>query len=354
MADSNAGPSDGIENGGSAGEDFSALVGEASDSLMSVRGENPDDIIEAALAEDEPSEEEAPESEAEADSEDESAKADEEEESEEEEEEEEEGQPEEKPAGANKRIQQLVSKRKELESKLEQQTAQFNAYAQQVQTQFQQLQQQKESQQSEITQKLMESNQLLAKQIEMLTGRRKEEEEANLSEVDHYKLQVERAAEQRAMAAVDSLRAEMKEAERKRSEEISHINTQAQIRQLSQNVTSARNAIIFEGLDPKEIDPEQGKVFDDAIMALVAARNVTPQQAAAYLRKSQEMLSQVRQKSAVKTVSKKKKAGGTKLPVGASRQAVKNTGGYPAWDLVRKAGYSSYLDWKADGAPPLG
>lgn len=356
MADSNSeGMGSGTESLGSAGDEFSGLIEDANAHIMD--GAGPDemlDLLNKEVEKEAEEEEEVLDEGETSDPEEDEAEDDAEEEGEEEEDEEEVGEEEAKPVkGANKRIQQLVTQRKELENQLAQTKSQFESYAQQAQAQFQQFQQQRDARQNEMLMEMANANKLMQKQIEMLTGRKQAEEEAGLSEVERFKRDTQKAAEEQALAHVRALEEKWEKAEAERQAQAQQAQTQYQIRQLSQDVQNARNTIYFEGFDLTKIDPEHGKVIDDTIMALVAARDVTPQQAAEYLRKTNTFMATEQQKRAVATVSKKKKrAQSTKLPSGGSKQAAKSDS-RPAWPLIRKHGYSSYVAWRADGSPHL-
>lgn len=264
------------------------------------------------------------------------------------EEEPEEDEPKPKGSRAQKRIQQLAARSKELEQQLSQVT-------QQSQLQFQSVLQQQEAKHQAQMDQMQQLIEVRSREAELMQAKQSREEDQNLSEVDRFAAKIERETMAKAESLFDSkleaLQSKMDEQEAAHAERQQKMENQRVFERVSQRTEAARNSTFFKGFNQESITPEVGQAVDDTIMALAAARNIPIEEAASFLSQLTDIVGQKRQatKKAAKSKPKVKpaKAG---LPSSA-RQAAKGGEKAPSLQEIKEMGFNNHLRWAEAGSP---
>lgn len=274
-----------------------------------------------------------------------------EEESEEEVEEEEE-EPEKKPLSrAEKRIQKAIERQNVAEKKLadmEQRSIQQTQYL---------LQQQEAKHEAQMKQ-VSEMLEVQKEQLRLLTsGRKQEEEEANLSEVDRMMLQWKRQAKDEAKQEMTSelseVKTELAAFKKAAQEEAAAQQSQARLNSFVAEAQRARKEILLKDWDVEDTQ-EFGESIDDMLIAYIASHDVPPAQAAADFRKTLEKLYSAQMKGRSKKGGEKiRKSKGLPPSAPSGRRPGKGEK-RPSWDALQQAGYADYLEWTNAGRPALG
>jgi len=258
-------------------------------------------------------------------------------------------------SGAQKRIQQLVAQKRELEEKSATERAQLAQYVQSLQQQVQQQSQARETEFATLVKQQHEQIALLTQQLQQISGKRQEEDDRNLSEVERFKKNVLREAEssveKKFTGKFEELQKQFTDLQKQRESEAKAAQERLALQRLYADVAKSRTEHFFKDYDIKSVPVEVQKVTDDMITALCAARNVPAADAAKWLHGLVEKMAEkkIAGGGAAKVA---KRPAGTGLPQGGTGTAAKN-GGRPSWDALKAAGYKNYLRWTEAGKPAL-
>jgi len=250
---------------------------------------------------------------------------------------------------AQERIRKLANQRNEAQAAMQQaqqQAQQQVLYAQQMaQQQAQQMQAQYEASQAQ-----------LQSQLDMLTSKREQEEEANLSPMEQYERKILRQANEQAQAGYKSEVAELRgilEAQKQQQQEA----TQAQQRQqryehYTGEATRLRNSVLLNGMEAEDIEA-LGSTTDEMLLAFSAAYGIEPEKAAPHFQRFLTKYSQANLKRRSKVSGKQvRKSQG--VPGSAPTGRTASTGNaMPNMQSLRAAGFNSHLDWMAAGEPSV-
>jgi DNA repair exonuclease SbcCD ATPase subunit len=250
------------------------------------------------------------------------------------------------PSRAQKRIQALAQEKNQLAQQLAQQQQYF---AQQMQNA---MKQQQEAFQAQM-QEQQKQRDILQRQLELIQTK---ELRANESPYDKFRRENEENAVKKAREALNPELEALKhslESEKKERERLIEEQKNAEMYQrFQQQTVAARQFIVTKDLPQDKVnDVAQG--FDNVLLGYIASTGLEPQVAAQQLKGFLDKYYQARLSSNSKTVGSKVKAA-QQIP-SVPNQAKQTTKDeyYPSWAELNKAGYSSYGQWRQDGAKVL-
>jgi len=256
----------------------------------------------------------------------------------------------EKGSRAQKRIQSLNQKNKELAEQMAQRDAYYQQQLAMMQQQMQQGQQ--ESERSAQQEQL----ELQRRQLEILQRQREREDESNLSPMEAYRRQILKDAEGSMKSAVSSeleeLRRELNAEKDARAQQREEVERQQRYAYYQAQTRQATNKVLLDGFSDDHRS-SLGKEADEMILAYAGAFGVEPKDAAVRFKKWMDGYVQA-------SLSGRAQKGGRKIQ--KSRQVPSSSRGgkravkgnaYPEFKSLRKAGYDSYVEWVAAGEPPI-
>lgn len=270
------------------------------------------------------------------------------------------------PRGAQKRIRDLIAQRNEAQLQAQQMQAEFNQQTRaMLQQQAAQMQQQFQHQAAQMQEQL----QIQQRQLEMLQGNRQEEAEKDLPFVERFKLQTIRearaaVAEERSQELA-ALRAEFDAYRQQQEQAAAAAESRARYEYFGRQTDRAMREVLFEGL-PDEFVAEHGAEFRDALLSIVASKNVDPIDAAKYLRRTFDLTHAARLQSPAKRQAAPQRGPDGKFqkqkpaakrgaqsvpPTPAPGRRVAKDNRRPSWDQLQAAGYHDYVEWMEDGSP---
>lgn len=250
---------------------------------------------------------------------------------------EQEAQPE--PKGrAQKRIQQLVDEKRDLQAQTQQA---LQAQQQQMYAYMEQQRQQHEAQMQQV----------MGQYQAMIAAQQAKEEDAKLDEVGRFRKGVLQEAKEQVRAELAPEFEQMKnmfaqqqaaqKAEQERALQRQRLDT------FTAKASAARERVLLADMD-HGLGDDEVSVMDDMLLSYVAATNTPPDVAAARFRGMLDKIYSARLKGGT---NKAKKA--APPPATPARQVAKTRAYRPSWEALTTAGYDNYLDWRAEGSPKL-
>jgi hypothetical protein len=257
-------------------------------------------------------------------------------------------EPEEPQGRANKRIQQLVQDNKQIRDDYQKFQAQSQ---QQMQSWAQQQAQQYQLQMGE----LQRQNEIQTRQLELLQGRRRDEEESELPYVEKFKRQLlreaEQIADQKMSVREQTLRAEIDAIKQENAQRQQVQRQQQTLAHFEGEVEHALDAVFGEDLT--FLGEENRPGLRDAVLSWIAAKEVLPMQAAQAVRKMYDLFHAGKLKSKTVAPTAQKKVPPKNVPRVSGGRRPATRGARPSWNAIQAAGYGNSIEWLADGSPDL-
>ena len=252
---------------------------------------------------------------------------------------------------AQKRIQSLANRNKQLEQHVQQQNQYFQ---QQLATMQQQMQQRPNAGNNDaIAQQL----QMQQQQLQMLSQQKQQEEYSNLSPLEQLKVDILKEANANSGSLAESqiaaLRQEMNQDKATRQKQQQEAERKARYDYYNHQTEVVTNQVLLSGFEKEDVK----KLSNDAeemVLAMAGAYGIEPKDAAARLKTYLD--SYANAKMAVRSKTKGAKVRQSRAvprpAAGGRRKAVKGMG-MPSLGQLRKAGFDSHIDWIAANEPSV-
>jgi DNA polymerase III gamma/tau subunit len=253
---------------------------------------------------------------------------------------------------AQKRIQTLSGRTKELEQQLGQQ----QQYYQQELAKMQQYMQHQMSQTGN-TNALSQQLQQQQQQLQMLQQRKQEEEYQNLTPLEQLKRDILQEAGAQSSGAVNqqvaALRKELEQEKQARANARQESERNARYAYYTQQTEQARAETLLNGFAQEDANRLSAEA-DEMILAYAGAFGIEPREAAGKLKAYMDNYHMARLKTRSNGEGKKvRKSRAVPKPAPAGRRQAKGGLSMPTLGQLRKAGFDSHVDWIAANEPPI-
>jgi len=253
---------------------------------------------------------------------------------------------------AQKRIQTLSGRTKELEQQLSQQ----QQYYQQELAKMQQYMQHQMSQAGN-TNALSQQLQQQQQQLQMLQQRKQEEEYQNLTPLEQLKRDILQEAGAQSSGAVNqqvaALRKELEQEKQARANAKQEAERNARYAYYTQQTEQARAETLLNGFAQEDANRLSAEA-DEMILAYAGAFGIEPKEAAGRLKAYMDNYHMARLKTRSNGEGKKvRKSRAVPKPAPAGRRQAKGGLSMPTLGQLRKAGFDSHVDWIAANEPPI-
>lgn len=249
---------------------------------------------------------------------------------------------------AQKRIQQLSARAKELEQTIAQRDAQYQQYIQSLQQQHHQQEQQLAQERLEIERRRLETEQ----------QRIRREEEAGLSDLEKWRRSVVNDAksevEKAAASRVEQLEKRLQDMESQRKAEIERFEAKQRTDYFQKKAEEEGTRTVLSGLLPED----RNKLVQDTgnlVMVWAAANGVDPSVAAPAFNQFLDRLVAAKIKSTGSSAKKSVKVNPPSALVGGKATPAERaaSSSIPSMEDILAAGYSSFFHWVEQGEKPI-
>tara|TARA_R110002110_G_scaffold12651_2_gene59862 strand:- start:701 stop:1717 length:1017 start_codon:yes stop_codon:yes gene_type:complete len=256
---------------------------------------------------------------------------------------------------AQKRIQTLSGRTKELEQQLGQQQQYYQQEMARMQHNMQQ-----QAAQAGNTNALSQQLQQQQQQLQMLQQRKSEEEYQNLTPLDQLKRDIlKEAGTQNSQAVnqqISALQSELNKEKQERAQAKQSSEREARYAYYTKQTEQARQETLFDGFQTEDSGRLAGEA-DEMILAYAGAFGIEPKEAAGKLRAYMDNyhLAKLKARSSGKETAGKRirKGRAVAKPATAGRRQAAGGMAMPTLGQLRKAGYDSHVDWIAANEPPI-
>ena len=260
--------------------------------------------------------------------------------------------PEEPTPRAQKRIQTLSGRTKELEEQLGQQ----QQYYQQELAKMQQYVQHQMSQAGNAN-ALSQQLQMQQQQLQSLQQRKQAEEYKELTPLEQLKRDILQEAGAQSSGAVNeqvaSLRKELDQEKQARATAKQETERNARYAYYTQQTEQARAETLLNGFAQEDASRLSAEA-DEMILAYAGAFGIEPKEAAGKLKAYMDNYHMARLKTRSNGEGKKvRKSRAVPKPAPAGRRQAKGGLSMPSLAQLRKAGFDSHVDWIATNEPPV-
>ena len=248
---------------------------------------------------------------------------------------------------AQRRIQQLAARAKELEQTIAQRDVQYQQY-------IYGLQQQQQSQEQKLSQERLE---IERQRLEAEQQRIKREEEAGLSDLEKWRRSVVNDAksevEQAAAARVQTLEHRLQELENQRQAEIQRWEAKQRTDFFQHKAEEEGTKAVLSGLLPED----RNKLTQDTgnlVMVWAAANGVDPSVAAPAFNQFLDRLVTAKIKATATQAKKAVKTNPPSMMQGKNMTPMeKQASAIPSLEDIKAAGYESFFHWVEQGEKPI-
>ena len=249
---------------------------------------------------------------------------------------------------ADKRIQNLVKERKQLEQQLHQRDQYYQQH-------LARMQQEIAAQKAGDSKAMQEQLELQRKQLEYLQMQRETESRDELTPMEEYRLNIIKEASEKAgnkfSPEVEALRQELEGLKSAREEEAAKVERQQRYNYYNQQTKAARDGLLLKGFAPDRAK-QLAEPMDEMLLAFCGAFGIEPNKAAPQFKKYLDLYVQG-------SLENRARGGGQKIRKGravpksapSGKRSAKRGSKFPKPDALRKAGFDSALDWVAAGEP---
>ena len=252
---------------------------------------------------------------------------------------------------AQKRIQSLANRNKQLEEHVQQQNYYFQ---QQLANMQQQMQQQSRSGNNDALSRQMEMQQ---QQLQMLSRQKEEESYSKLTPLEQLKVDILKEANTKSSSAAESqiaaLREEMNSERAARAKQQEEADRRARYDYYNRQTSEATNQILLNGFE-KDTVKNLSTDAEEMVLAMAGAYGIEPKDAAVRLKNYLDTYARAAMSVRSKTKGKKVRQGRAvpRPAAGGRRKATKGMG-MPSLSQLRKAGFDSHIDWIAANEPAV-
>ena len=253
---------------------------------------------------------------------------------------------------AQKRIQNLAARNKELEQGLRQQQEYFQRQMQALQYQMQQ-----NAARPQTDDTLAQQLALQQQQLQMLQQQKQSEEYKNLTPLEQLKMDILKESESKTSSAINSqlseLRKQLEDEKSTRLKSQQEAQRKARYDYYNRQTAAATKEQILSSF--KQEDASQLREdAEEMVLAMAGAFGIEPSEAAVRLKGYMDryMRASMTARSSSKGQKVRKSRSIPKPAAGGRRQA---KGGLrmPTLPQIKKAGYDNHIDWIAAGEPPV-
>jgi|TARA_Y100000310_G_scaffold182154_1_gene182214 hypothetical protein len=249
---------------------------------------------------------------------------------------------------ADKRIQNLVKERKQLEQQLHQRDQYYQQH-------LAAMQQQIAAQRDGDSQAMQEQLALQRQQLELMQSRGETAAKGELSPMEEYRLNIIKEATEKAgtkfSPEVEALKQKLDAMEAQRQQEIENAQRQQRYNHYNQQTQVARDGLLLKGFAPDRAK-QLAEPMDEMLLAFCGAFGVEPNVAAPQFKKYLDLYVQG-------SLESRARGGGQKIRKGravpksapSGKRSARQGNAFPKPDVLRKAGFDSALDWIAAGEP---
>ena len=249
---------------------------------------------------------------------------------------------------ADKRIQTLVSERKQLEEQLQQRDQYYQQH-------LAHLQQEITAQKAGDSKAVQEQLELQRQQLELMRLRGETEAKSELTPMEEYRLNLVKESVEKAGNKISpeimELKQKLESMEAERQKEVETAQRQQRYNYYNQQTKVARNDVLLKGFSPERAQ-QLSEPMDEMLLAFCGAFQLEPGVAAPQFKKYLDLYVQG-------SLESRAKGGGQKIRKGravpksapSGKRSAKQGNKFPKPDALRKAGFDSALDWIAAGEP---
>tara|TARA_R100000329_G_scaffold137182_1_gene118186 strand:- start:913 stop:1923 length:1011 start_codon:yes stop_codon:yes gene_type:complete len=261
-------------------------------------------------------------------------------------------EPDEPTPRAQKRIQTLSSRTKELEEQLGQTQQYYQQQLAQMQYQMQQQASQRGNQDA-----LSQQLQLQQQQLQALQQQRQKEEYDSLTPMEQLKRDILREAGAQSSQAVSqqvtALQQELNKEKQAREKARQEADRNARYAYYTQQTEQARSQTLLNGFAEEDASRLAAEA-DEMILAYAGAFGIEPREAAGKLKAYMDNYHLARLKTRSNGEGKRvRKSRAVPRPAPAGRRQAREGMGMPTLSQLRKAGFDSHVDWIAANEPPV-
>ncbi|MAH51550.1 hypothetical protein CMI37_37385 [Candidatus Pacearchaeota archaeon] len=247
---------------------------------------------------------------------------------------------------ADKRIQNLVKERKQLEQELRQRDQYYHQH-------LSAMQQEIAAQKAGDSKAMQEQLELQKRQLEYL--QMQSDSKGELTPMEEYRMNIIKEASEQAgdkfSPEVAALREELEGLKTARQEESERTQRQQRYNYYNQQTQAARDGILLKGFAPDRAK-QLAEPMDEMLLAFCGAFGVEPDKAAPQFKKYLDLYVQG-------ALENRARGGGQKIRKGravpksapSGKRSAKQGNKFPKPDVLRKAGFDSAFDWIAAGEP---
>jgi len=253
---------------------------------------------------------------------------------------------------AQKRIQNLSSRNKELEQGLQQQQEYFQRQMQALQYQMQQ-----NAARPQEDNALAQQLALQQQQLQMLQQQKQSEEYSNLSPLEQLKIDILKESESKASSAIDSqlseLRKQLENEKSTRLQSQQEAQRKARYEYYNQQTSAATKEQIL-GSFKQEDASQLREDAEEMVLAMAGAFGIEPSEAAVRLKGYMDKYMRASMSARSSTKGQKvRKSRSIPKPASGGRRQVKGGLRMPSLPEIKKAGYDNHIDWIAAGEPSV-
>ena len=247
---------------------------------------------------------------------------------------------------AERRIQKLVTEKKELLAQAEARDADYRR-------QLDMLQQQVQQQQQAGTQWQQQQVELQRQQMAEMQRRREMEYEQSLSPMERHNRQMLRQAQEQARGLitpeVQALRDELEGLKAERAKEREAFEQRQRYEQYNRETVSARSNLLkgFSSERSKQLTP----AMDEMLLTYSATLGTTPEKAGPQFKKMLDAYAQGYLESRAANGRQMQKGQAVPSTAQGGRRSAQGGSPRPSWQALRNAGFSDYVDWESRGRP---
>jgi len=249
---------------------------------------------------------------------------------------------------ANKRIQTLIAKNKEIEAEAKGREARYQEQLGLMQRQIQNTR----AEESRATQQQLE---MQRQQLAMMQQQRVSETEKSLTPQEQYERDFLRRASDAAKGAftpeVAALRTEIEQMKQVRQQE----TAEAQKRQQHEYYNSQTRQVREELL--KSFSPDRAaqlaEPIEELVLSFSGAWSAEPKEIGPRMKKFLDTYVQGVLETRAKSGQKIRKGQAVPRSASGGKRTAKGGGSTPSFAALRKAGYNDYVEWMAQGEPAI-
>ena len=252
---------------------------------------------------------------------------------------------------AQKRIQSLANRNKQLEQHVQQQNQYFQ---QQLVAMQQQMQQQAKTGNNDAVARQLQMQQ---QQLQMLSQQKQKEEYSNLSPLEQLKVDILKEANTKSSSLAESqiaaLRQEIQQDRASRQKQQQEAERKARYDYYNHQTEVVTNQVLLDGFE-KEDAKKLSNDAEEMVLAMAGAYGIEPKDAAARLKTYLDSYANARMAVRSKTTGKKiRKGRAVPRPAAGGRRKATKGMGMPSLSQLRKAGFDSHIDWIAANEPAV-